>query len=85
MCTRFLGPTNPMKTTLNLNDARRPKPRRGSAAGYKPHAADRRGPLRSCPARNGIRAHFQAYRGKGGLPSELDVLSNKAMLDAADK
>lgn len=76
-----------MKTTLNLNDTLLTE---AKALAAQQHTSLTRlieeglqlrlrlRPARPKPAR------LPVYRGKGGLVSGLDGLSNKAMLDAAD-
>jgi hypothetical protein len=77
-----------MKTTLNLNDTllteakavaaqQRTSLTRLIEEGLQLRLRARRAPTR--PVR------LPVYRGKGGLAPGLDGLSNKAMLDAADR
>jgi hypothetical protein len=77
-----------MKTTLDLNDALLAKAKALAARqrtsltrlieeGLRMRLRAQRGPGRA--------VRLPVYRGKGGLASGLNGLSNKAMLDAADE
>jgi len=77
-----------MKTTLDLNDALLAKAK--SLAAQQQTSLTRlieeglqlRLRAQRAPAK---RVRLPVYRGKGGLAPGLDGLSNKAMLDAADR
>ncbi|CAN7726388.1 DUF6364 family protein [Variovorax sp. LjRoot290] len=77
-----------MKTTLNLNDTLLTEAKalavqqRTSLTRLIEEGLQLR--LRSRPPQKKF-VRLPVYRGKGGLASGLDGLSNKAMLDAADR
>jgi hypothetical protein len=77
-----------MKTTLNLNDAllinakALAAQQRTSLTRLIEEGLQMRLNAQAVPARS---VRLPLYRGKGGLASGLDGLSNKALLDAAER
>ena len=77
-----------MKTTLNLNDTllinakALAAQQRTSLTRLIEEGLQMRLNVRAAPARP---VRLPVYRGKGGLATGLDGLSNKALLDAAER
>jgi len=77
-----------MKTTLNLNDTllinakALAAQQRTSLTRLIEEGLQMRLNVRAAPARA---VRLPVYRGKGGLATGLDGLSNKALLDAAER